>query len=345
MIGNNALRASLFSEIVSGLSHCLFYGPPGSGKTTMAIAIARQLFPYAEDYKRRVLELNASKDFGIKVVREKIANFVKQKTSLQQCSLDPNNRVPLPPVRLVILDEADRMTHEAQAALRQMTEDYGKNGVRFFLLCNYRSDIIEPLVSRCLQVPFVAPPRDEIVARLARIAEVEGLMQHLPSKSDAKQILAHLAQASHGDMRQAMHWLQHLTLEQRASNEPRDKQYFFDRIDTMSASVPRHSLSKLLDILMAVPANGHYKPVQDTWTACAQALVLDRGLSVGKCFEQLSEALPARAVDEKSSHVVAEILYRLGRLSVALHSGGGDPTLLLYALYHSSVAHDVVPPN
>jgi replication factor C subunit 2/4 len=288
-----------------------------------------------------VLELNASKDCGIKVVREKIANFVKQKTSMQQCSRDPANPVRLPAVRIVILDEADRMTHEAQAALRQMTEDYGRNGVRFFLLCNYKSDIIEPLVSRCLQVPFGAPPHDEIVTRLGRIAQVEGLMAHMTSKEAAKQVFSHVAQQSHGDMRLAMHWLQHLTLEQRTASEKRSAQYFIDRIDIMSGSLPQRSLNKLLNILMAVPANGCFTPSQDDWTANAQALVLDRGLSVGKCFEQLSEALPARAIDDRSSHVVAEILFRLARGSVSLHSGGGDPALLLYALYHSSVAHDV----
>jgi replication factor C subunit 3/5 len=141
------------------LPHLLFYGPPGTGKTSTILACARRL--YGPNYHSMVLELNASDDRGIDVVREQIKDFASTRKIFSSG------------IKLVILDEADAMTNAAQAALRRVIEKFTKN-TRFCLICNYISKIIPALQSRCTRFRFGPIPKDAVSKRLNHVIECEG---------------------------------------------------------------------------------------------------------------------------------------------------------------------------
>lgn len=166
------------------MPHLLFAGPAGSGKTTAALCIAREMFG---DIKHDFLELNASDERGIDVVRTKIKDFARTRS----ISGD---------FKIIFLDEADALTPEAQNALRRTMENYTQT-CRFILSCNYSSKIIEPIQSRCSIFRFKTISGDAIKKRLREILEKEKV-----KFTDSG--LHAVVYLSEGDMRQAMNLLQ-----------------------------------------------------------------------------------------------------------------------------------------
>jgi replication factor C subunit 2/4 len=169
------------------MPHVIISGMPGIGKTTSILCLARQLL--GDAYKEAVLELNASDERGIDVVRNRIKGFAQKK-------------VTLPPGRqkLVILDEADSMTSGAQQALRRTMEIYSST-TRFAFACNQSNKIIEPLQSRCAILRYARLTDAQVVRRIAQICEAE----KVEFSDDG---IAALVFSAEGDMRQAINNLQ-----------------------------------------------------------------------------------------------------------------------------------------
>lgn len=170
----------------------MFYGPPGTGKTSTILALSKEMFG-KEFYRTRVLELNASDERGIAVVREKIKKFAQRK--IQR---GPN--VNCPPVQICILDEADSMTIDAQAALRRIIEAYATT-TRFCIICNYIAKIIDPLASRCVKFRFSHIEGSAQKARLYEICEKESI------RLESEKVLETLIDVSEGDLRRSINLL------------------------------------------------------------------------------------------------------------------------------------------
>ena len=175
------------------LPNLLFYGPPGTGKTSTILAAARDLF--GDIYRDRILELNASDERGIQVVREKVKGFAQLTASGRRA-----DGKPCPAYKIVILDEADSMTRDAQSALRRTMEKEGRS-TKFCLICNYVSRIIEPITSRCAKFRFKPLSVEILEKRLRMIIEAEGVRV-------ADDGMAAIIETSEGDLRKAITTLQ-----------------------------------------------------------------------------------------------------------------------------------------
>ncbi|KAL2755362.1 hypothetical protein ACRALDRAFT_2041744 [Sodiomyces alcalophilus JCM 7366] len=179
------------------LPHLLLYGPPGTGKTSTILALARRIYG-PENMRQMVLELNASDDRGIDVVREQIKTFASTKQIFARAPT--GGAGSMAGYKLIILDEADAMTNTAQMALRRIMEKYTAN-TRFCIIANYSHKLSPALLSRCTRFRF-SPLKEPDIRRLVdKVIDEEGV-QILPDATDA------LVRLSNGDMRRALNVLQ-----------------------------------------------------------------------------------------------------------------------------------------
>ena len=159
-VGNKSLKESIAKQLLNNdIQNYLFYGPAGTGKTTLAKIIVNNL-----DCDH--LYINASDERGIETIREKVSGFASV--------------MSFKPIKVIILDEADFLTIQAQASLRNIIETFSRT-TRFILTCNFVERIIDPLQSRCQTFKIVPPTKKEVAVHLASICDSEGISFDLPA--------------------------------------------------------------------------------------------------------------------------------------------------------------------
>jgi replication factor C small subunit len=224
------------------IPHLLFAGPAGTGKSTLALIVVKELFK--DNWKENYLELNASDERGINTVREKVKNFARTK-SLGNI-----------PFKIIFLDEADALTPEAQQALRRTMENFSAT-CRFILSCNYSSKIIEPIQSRCAVFRFKLLEKKDIEKVITKISEKENLILN----PDAVELLY---EGSEGDCRRSINLLQSTAAVSPSINKelvstilskakPRDIRIVLDY--ALSGDF-QNAREKLLDIMLRESISG-----------------------------------------------------------------------------------------
>lgn len=271
----------------------LFHGPPGTGKTSTILALAKEL--YGPDMmKSRVLELNASDERGISIVREKVKNFAR----MQLTNPPPGykQKYPCPPFKIIILDEADSMTQDAQSALRRTMETYSKI-TRFCLICNYVTRIIDPLASRCSKFRFKSLDQGNAKRRLEEIAQKEGV-------SVEGDVIDTLIQCSEGDLRKAITFLQSAARLVGASAVGKDgdgdDSMDVDRqpvtrkiIEDIAGVIPDATIDSLVRSMRSKGPSSTYTAVSST----VEEMVAD-GWSAGQVVSQVRLKMVLQAIND-----------------------------------------------
>ncbi|MFC3477785.1 replication factor C small subunit [Halobacterium litoreum] len=264
------------------LPHLLFAGPAGTGKTASSVSIAKEI--YGDDWQENFLELNASDERGIDVVRDRIKDFARASFGGYD-------------YRVIFLDEADALTDDAQSALRRTMEQFSNN-TRFILSCNYSSKIIDPIQSRCAVFRFAQIGDDAVAAHLRHIAAQEDL-EYTEDGIDA------LVYAADGDMRRAINALQAASATGEAVDE--------ETVYAITATARPEEIEEMVTEALS----GDFTAARST----LDDLLTNRGLAGGDIIDQIHRSVWNFDVEEAAA---VRLLDRLGEADYRIAEGANE---------------------
>jgi len=302
VVGQEEIVKRLKSYVRSrNVPHLLFSGPPGVGKTAAAISMVRELF--GDDWRANFIELNASDERGIDVVRHKVKDFART--------------APLGDAefKVIFLDEADALTNDAQSALRRTMERYSSI-CRFILSCNYSSKIIEPIQSRCAVYRFRSLSDDAVTARMKKIAKDEGV-------DVTDEGMGAIIYVARGDMRKAINALQAASLMEDSVTG--------DTIYQITATARPEQIKELIEAAIA----GKFTAAR----GLLDELLLVQGLSGEDVILQIHrQMISLMDSDFLSAATLVRLMDRIGEIDFRMTEGANERIQLEALLAYFALA-------